>query len=77
MLVLSEREVWSFSAEGVQIELEEGVYLGAPEGPRRTLQMVIYGSARERAQVNWGFSRSSSAATATRRRPGEAPELPL
>jgi uncharacterized heparinase superfamily protein len=77
MLVLSERDVWSFSAEGAQIELEESVYLGAADGPRRTSQMVIYGNARERAQVNWSFSRPSSATTGNRRRPGEAPELPL
>jgi uncharacterized heparinase superfamily protein len=76
MLVLPDRDVWTFTAEGAPIELEESVYLGATDGPRRTQQMVIYGNARETTQVNWNFARSSPVA-APRRRPGEAPELPL
>jgi len=77
MLVLPDRDVWNFTAEGAPIELEESVYLGGTDGPRRTLQIVVYGNARETAQVNWNFTRSSPAATSARRGPGEAPELPL
>jgi uncharacterized heparinase superfamily protein len=77
MLVLPDRDVWNFTADGAPIELEESVYLGGTDGPRRTLQIVVYGNARETAQVNWNFTRSSPTATGTRRRPGDAPELPL
>jgi uncharacterized heparinase superfamily protein len=77
MLVLPDRDVWNFTADGAPIELEESVYLGGTDGPRRTLQIVVYGNARETAQVNWNFTRSSPAVAGTRRRPGDAPELPL
>jgi uncharacterized heparinase superfamily protein len=77
MLVLADRDVWSFTAGGAPVALEESVYLGGTDGPRRTIQIVIYGNARETPQVNWNFSRSPPGAATSRRRSGEAPELPL
>jgi uncharacterized heparinase superfamily protein len=77
MLVLPDRDVWTFEAGGAPVALEESVYLGGAEGPRRALQMVVYGNAREIPQVNWSFTRSSPGVATPRRRPGETPELPL
>ena len=46
MLMLPNKEVWTFNAYEDRIELEESVYLAGPDGPRRTVQIVIYGRAR-------------------------------
>ena len=56
MLMLPNKEVWTFSAYEDRIELEESVYLAGTDGPRRTLQIVIYGRARKVARVQWTFS---------------------
>ena len=36
MLMLPNREVWTFSAHEDHVEVEESVYLSGPDGPRRT-----------------------------------------
>ena len=81
MLMTANREVWTFSAHEDRVELEESVYLGGAEGPRRTVQMVIYGHARKVPRVLWTIQQSTQPATvagaATRRARGEEPELPL
>ena len=64
MLVLPNREVWTFDAYEERVELEESVYLAGPDGPRRTVQIVIHGHAREVPRVHWTFSRTSDAAGA-------------
>ena len=46
MLMLPNKEVWTFNAYDDHIDLEESVYLAGPDGPRRTMQIVIYGRAR-------------------------------
>src|ERR1041385_5757941 len=46
MLVLPSKEVWTFDAYEERVELEESVYLAGPDGPRRSVQIVIYGQAR-------------------------------
>ena len=76
MLVLPDREAWTFNAHEDLVELEESVYLAGPDGPRRTMQMVIYGHARKVPRVNWTFTRASVAA-GIRHRAGEEPQLPL
>ena len=43
MLVLPNKDVWTFDAYEDGVEIEESVYLAGPDGPRRTLQIVIYG----------------------------------
>jgi uncharacterized heparinase superfamily protein len=68
--------VWTFSAYEDQVELEESVYLGASDGPRRTTQIAIYGRARKVPRVRWTFSHMNPAAAGAAAE-GEQPELPL
>jgi uncharacterized heparinase superfamily protein len=56
MLMLPNKEVWSFSAYEDRIDLEESVYLAGTDGPRRTLQIVIHGRARKVQRVQWSFA---------------------
>jgi uncharacterized heparinase superfamily protein len=78
MLMLPNREVWTFNAYEDTVDLEESVYLAGNDGPRRTIQIVIFGHARRVPQVHWTFVQSTpSTGTAPRRNRGEEPELPL
>jgi uncharacterized heparinase superfamily protein len=82
MLMTANREVWTFSAHEDRVELEESVYLAGTEGPRRTVQMVIYGHARKVPRILWTIQQANPAfatatAAPTRRARGEEPELPL
>ena len=56
MLLLPNKEVWTFNAHEDRVELEESVYLAGSDGPRRTTQIVIYGRARTASRVHWSFS---------------------
>jgi uncharacterized heparinase superfamily protein len=56
MLMLPNRDVWTFNAHDDEIELEDSVFLASSEGPRRTTQIVIYGHARDSARVRWTFA---------------------
>ena len=76
MLMLPNREIWTFSAYEDSIELEESVYLAGREGPRRTTQLVIYGRARKVQSVRWTFLHGDISALA-QRRDAEELELPL
>ena len=76
MLMLPNREVWTFTAHEDRIELEESVYLSGADGPRRTMQIVVYGRARKVPRVHWSFMHVSPQSGRTRNR-GEEPELPL
>src|SRR6266851_4876476 len=40
MLLMPNKEVWTFSAYEDRVDLEESVYLASPDGPRRTVQIV-------------------------------------
>ncbi len=78
VLVMPDRELWTFTVSDGEINLEDGVYLAGTEGPRRTTQLVVCGSARRAPRVAWSFqvgppavSRSSHEARA------EQPKLPL
>jgi uncharacterized heparinase superfamily protein len=77
MLMLPNKEVWTFDAFENQVEIEESVYLAGADGPRRTVQIVIYGHARQVERVHWSFSHVTPAAGGTRRERGDEPELPL
>jgi uncharacterized heparinase superfamily protein len=84
MLVLPNREVWTFDAHTDQVELEESVFLAGLDGPRRTVQIVIYGQARHVPRVLWTFAHTSTgqstqrrAEPATRKTARDEPELPL
>ncbi len=76
MLVLPNKEVWTFDAYEERVELEESVYLAGPDGPRRAVQIVIHGHAREVPRVHWTFSHMD-AQEPVRHAEREEPELPL
>ena len=78
MLLMPNKEVWTFSAYEDRVDVEESVYLAGPDGPRRTVQIVIYGRARKVGRVQWTFAANASPnATGTRRARAENPQLPL
>ncbi|MGY3486192.1 putative heparinase superfamily protein [Bradyrhizobium sp. USDA 4011] len=79
MLVLPNRDVWTFEAMDDKVDLEDSVFLAGNDGPRRTSQIVIRQDARQAATIRWSFVRSSTSATATnaRRNARREPELPL
>ena len=55
MLMLPNRDVWTFNAYEDRVEIEESVYLSGADGPRRAVQIVIYGRARKIPRVHWTF----------------------
>jgi uncharacterized heparinase superfamily protein len=80
MLMAPDKEVWTFTAHGGRVELEDSVYLAGAEGPRRTAQLVIYGRAGDNPRVSWSLQQSSPVAvTRSTVRAGRAaePKLPL
>ncbi|MBR0949818.1 heparinase II/III family protein [Bradyrhizobium canariense] len=79
MLVLPNRDVWTFEALDDKVELEDSVFLAGNDGPRRTAQIVIRQDARQAPSIRWSFVRStaSPAVTNARRNARREPELPL
>jgi uncharacterized heparinase superfamily protein len=80
MLMTSNKEVWTFSAYHDRVELEDSVYLAGSEGPRRTLQLVVRGHARNAARVQWVLQAHpavSANAESARQEEEEEPRLPL
>lgn len=79
MMVLPNRDVWTFEAVDDKVELEDSVFLAGSDGPRRTTQIVIRQTRKDAQSVRWSFTRSSTSATATsaRRDAMREPELPL
>ncbi|MCK1364557.1 heparinase II/III family protein [Bradyrhizobium sp. 62] len=79
MLVLPNRDVWTFEALDDKVELEDSVSLAGNDGPRRTAQIVIRQDARQAPSIRWSFVRStaSPAITNARRNARREPELPL
>jgi uncharacterized heparinase superfamily protein len=79
MLVLPNRDVWTFEAQDDRVDLEDSVFLAGNDGPRRTSQIVIRQDSRHAASVRWSFVRSnaSPATTNARRQARREPELPL
>jgi uncharacterized heparinase superfamily protein len=77
MLMLPNREVWTFNAYEDRVELEESVYLSGSDGPRRAVQVVIYGRARKIPRVHWSLAHVASSGSSGGRRRGDEPELPL
>ena len=62
MLMTPNKEVWTFNAPEEPVELEDSVYLAGTDGPRRTVQMVIYGHASNVPRVVWSFQQTDPAA---------------
>ena len=76
MLMLPSRDVWTFNAYEDRVEIEESVYLSGADGPRRAVQIVIYGQARAVPRVHWTLSHQDAQEPA-RHAEREEPELPL
>jgi uncharacterized heparinase superfamily protein len=51
--------VWNFESHEDHLEIEESVYLGGQDGPRRTVQIVIAGNARKIGRVHWTLRHAS------------------
>jgi uncharacterized heparinase superfamily protein len=62
MLVLPNRDVWTFEALDDKVEVEDSVFLAGNDGPRRTAQIVIRQDSRHAPSVRWTFVRSAAAA---------------
>ncbi len=77
ILLLPDREVWTFSTLADKVEIEESVYLAGTDGPRRALQIVIYGHAREHPRIKWSFGHSKPATPGAKITRADEPELPL
>jgi uncharacterized heparinase superfamily protein len=80
MLMMPNKEVWTFSAREDRVELEDDVFLAAAEGPRKTAQIVIHGHARTASRVQWCLQQAQPttlAGTTRRTREEEEPQLPL
>jgi len=68
MLLLPNKDVWTFNAYEDRIDIEESVYLAGNEGPRRTMQIVIHGRARKVARVQWTLSLTAASPVGLARR---------
>jgi uncharacterized heparinase superfamily protein len=77
ILLLPDREVWTFATMGNPVEIEESVFLAGTDGPRRAVQIVIYGHAREIPKLKWSFGHTPPVAPGTRPARADEPELPL
>ena len=71
------RDVWTFEADEGDVDLEESVYLAGRDGPRRTVQIVVHGEARQISRLSWSFVQVDPAEVASHNRMHEEPELPL
>jgi uncharacterized heparinase superfamily protein len=77
ILLLPDKEVWTFATLAESIDIEESVYLAGTDGPRRTTQIVIYGHARSQQAVRWSFRHTPPAPAGARAERADEPELPL
>jgi len=77
LLVLPNRDVWNFHAVEDLIEIEDDVFLGGQDGPRRAFQIVIRGQARQAPRVRWSLAHTPHPARTRSAQRGQEPELPL
>jgi uncharacterized heparinase superfamily protein len=77
VLVLPNKDVWTFDVPEDRIEVEDSVYLAGLDGPRRTVQLVIYGRAREITRLAWTLYHVPPGAGGRRPPRAEQPSLPL
>ena len=66
LLVLPDRDSWLFAVHDLNPVLEESVYLGATDGPRRTVQIVLHGRLRTSTRIRWTFIRTDAGMAAGR-----------
>ena len=77
MLMLPNREVWTFEGYEHEVALEDSVFLGAADGPRHSLQIVVRGEARQNPRVAWSFVQVDPIEARSYHRSYVEPELPL
>jgi uncharacterized heparinase superfamily protein len=77
ILLLPDKEVWTFATLGETVHVEESVYLAGSDGPRRAVQIVIYGRAREKPKLRWSFRHTPPVAHGAKPDRADEPELPL
>jgi uncharacterized heparinase superfamily protein len=77
ILLLQDREVWTFATLADSVEIEESVFLAGSDGPRRTVQIVIYGHVGQQDSVRWNFRHTPAAVQGSRPDRAHEPELPL
>lgn len=58
-LTLMNGDRWNFSAEGVQVSIEDSMFFPYSSGPRRSLQIVARGATFGESEVRWIVERSS------------------
>jgi uncharacterized heparinase superfamily protein len=76
VLVLPNRAAWAFSARGGTVSLEESIFLGDENGPRKTQQIVIRSSVDKQSPVKWALRRMEKPGPAESEQE-EAPQLPF
>ncbi len=76
MLILPNRQAWTFTAYDDEVQVEESVYLAGPDGPRRAMQIVVHGHARQSPHVHWAFAQVERP-SGSRREAADEPQLPL
>ncbi|MDQ0314646.1 heparinase II/III family protein [Amorphus orientalis] len=80
LIVCEDRSAWRFTAEDIQPEIEESVFLAGAHGMRRTAQIVLYGRVSGTSTVTWQLEKEADRPR-SRRRPaesgGEGREEPL
>jgi uncharacterized heparinase superfamily protein len=76
VLVLPNRAAWNFSARGGVLSLEESIFLGDANGPRKTLQIVIRGDTESQSPVKWALRRMEKSGTSESEQEN-APQLPF
>ena len=77
ILLLPDHQLWTFTTNGESVQIEESVFLAGSDGPRRTVQIVIYGHARSHAKVRWSLRHTPPAPPGIRPERADEPELPL
>ncbi|HEY5378162.1 MAG TPA: heparinase II/III family protein [Pseudolabrys sp.] len=77
ILLLPDKEVWTFATQGEPVHVEESVYLAGADGPRRAVQIVIYGQARKMPKVLWSFRHTPPVTPGAKPERMDEPELPL
>lgn len=77
ILLLQDRELWTFATLADAVEIEESVFLAGSDGPRRTVQIVIYGRVDQHDSVRWSFRHTPPATPGARPDRAYEPELPL
>ncbi|WP_247653844.1 heparinase II/III family protein [Labrenzia sp. PHM005] len=79
LLVCRDGEAWEFEAPGIEIALEESIYLSDVFGHRKSEQIVLSGPLESAPSVGWQFRRTATAKLSRRGTNDfdETEELPL